>query len=249
MEREELERQVVEIIRRTVSAVNEILTPLEDDPEEYLAVINRIADNMVRTATNAITPKPEKPSSPPVIETAEISIEQFENEYTANPIKARRQYSGKVVQVNATMNEFVKYLDSGASPSGNAPSERKYMYKNICVAVPGTVASMNELTNKEGAVYEVRLNASSENDREWELVAYFPKEAGKKIENLRTGQLIIVKGHYEGRRDSRYFLRDCEIPGDESDTGGKKNTSSSRRYMLIGATALAVLAAVYYFLK
>ena len=120
MERDELESQALEVYERTISAVNEILTPLEDDPEKYLSVINKLSDNMVRAATREVTQPADSGKEPPVspvLDTVEISIENFESEYAANPIKARRKYTGKLVNVTTTMDEFEKYLASGATPS------------------------------------------------------------------------------------------------------------------------------------
>ena len=192
MEREELERRVSEIIRNAVSAVNEILTPLEDDPKEYLAVINKMSDSMIRTATNAITPKSEKSTKPTTHDIAEIIIKLFDDEYSANPIKARRHYTGKIVHVRATMNEFEKYLKNGASPSANISPERKYMYKNVCVAIPGQVSSISELTNKEGANYEVMLRGTMSDGREWEIVSSFPKKAGRQIVPEGKSRLTLL---------------------------------------------------------
>lgn len=248
MEREELERQVADIIHRAISVVNEILTPLEDDPEEYLEVVNRISDNMIRTATNAISPKIEKPEADEasILETVEIGIEQFEKEYSANPIKARRNYTGKIVNVNTTMDDFEKYLANGATPSINQSSERKYMYKNVYMIIPATISFINELYKKEdGTNYEVRFKGTNASGKEWELVSFFPKEAGKQIETVTTGQLVKIKGHYEGRKEkeNRYFFRDCEFVGLNSTTGNKRSK------WLYAFIFVLLAAAAYYFFK
>ena len=249
MEREELENQAVEILHKAVSAVSEILTPLEEEPEEYLAAINKMSDNMIRIATNAITPKPPVNDEPPALETIEIGIKQFEREYAANPIKARRQYTGKIVQVNATMDEFEEYLANGASPSTKDSSERKYMYKNVFMAIPGEVVLMNELTRKDGTNYEVRFKGNNIDGKQWELVAFLPKEASKQVENITTGQIIKVKGHYDGRNENenRYFLRDCELLG--VNPGKKPEQKKSRSAWLYITMAAIIGAIVYYFLS
>lgn len=245
MERDELERQAVEVYERTISAVNEILTPLEDDPEKYLSVINKLSDNMVRAATREVSQPTQQPDdpTPPVLETVEITIENFEKEYAANPIKARRKYTGKLVNVTTTMDEFEKYLANGATPSTTSSSEKKYMYKNVSMIIPGEVVYMDE-KYKDGANYEVGFKGGS-GSQTWELVSLFPKEAGKQIENISRGQTVKVKGHYDGRneKENRYFLRDCELIGVSKESSAKSGTSA-----WVWGLILAAGAAAYYFL-